>query len=196
MLVFKMVVRMSNCYRLPMCDKKWKKKMCVCGGVRGCLHRRDYLANFSKWKRFIPDTAHTEEGTRLRSSETSVFTLELLVASPTRSCPLVSRHLARSRGHTQAHAHTRVRHASSALLSRSPSQAASLYLAPREDAGRRWLCRCHQSPPLAPSVSADWGPLRFQQVPWSRRSYSRSLGTKPPRLPQLTRAVTFPIVAC
>ena len=152
--------------------------------------------NFSKWKRFIPDTAHTEEGTRLRSSETSVFTLELLVASPTRSCPLVSRHLARSRGHTQAHAHTRVRHASSALLSRSPSQTAWLYLAPREDAGRRWLCRCHQSPPLAPSVSADWGPLRFQQVPWSRRSYSRSLGTKPPRLPQLTRAVTFPIVAC
>lgn len=44
MLVFKMVVRMSNCYRLSMCDKKWKKK-CVRGGVCGCLHRRDYLAS-------------------------------------------------------------------------------------------------------------------------------------------------------
>lgn len=166
----------------------------VCGGV--FIAAIILPVNFSKGRRFMPDAAPTEEGTRLRRSETSVFTLELLVASPTRSCPLVSRHLARSRGHTHAHARTRVRHASSALLSRSPGQAASLYLAPREDAGRRWLCRCHQPPPLAPSVSADWGPLRFQQVPWSRRSYSRSLGTKPPRLPQLTQAVTFPMVAC
>lgn len=173
-----------------------KKKVCTWGCVWVSSSARLSCQSISPNERFIPDTAHTEEGTRLRSSETSAFTFEFLVASPTRSCPLVSRHLARSRGHTQAHAHTRVRHASSALLSPSPSQAASLYLAPREDAGRRWLCRCHQSPPLAPSVSADWGPLRFQQVPWSRRSYSRSLGTKPPRLPQLTRAVTFPIVAC
>ena len=169
-------------------------KKCVYAGVCVGVFTRVIIlpVNFSKWKRFIHHTVNTADGARLMSSGTSTFTLELLVTPPSRSCPLVSRHLARSRVHT----HTRVRHAPSSLLSRSPSPAASLYLSPREDAGRRWLCRCHQSRLLAPSVSADWGPLRFQQVPWSRRSYSRSLGTKPPWLPPLTRAVTFPMVAC
>ena len=35
MLLFEMVVRMSNCYRLFMCDKKWKKKPGYVGGCGG-----------------------------------------------------------------------------------------------------------------------------------------------------------------
>lgn len=46
----------------------------------------------------------------------------------------------------------------------------ALYLPRRQDAGRRGLRSCHPSPPLSLSGSADWGPLCFQQVPWSRRS--------------------------
>lgn len=49
-----------------------------------------------------------------------------------------------------------------------PSQpGVSLYLPRRQDAGRRWLHSCLRSPPLSPSGSAVWGPLCFQQVPWS-----------------------------
>lgn len=96
------------------------------------------------------------------------------------------------------HSHTRTvprgsRGRLSPLAVTRASPTVSLYLPRRQDAGRRWLHSCHRSPPLSPSGSADWGPLCFQQVPWSRRSYSFSLATKPPRPTALTAVVPVPM---
>lgn len=96
------------------------------------------------------------------------------------------------------HSHTRTvprgsRGRLSPLAVTRASPTVSLYLPRRQDAGRRWLHSCHRSPPLSPSGSADWGPLCFQQVPWSRRSYSFSLATKPPRPTALTAVVQVPM---
>lgn len=85
-----------------------------------------------------------------------------------------TRHAPGLRAHTRAHALPRtrtVRRGSRGQLSplavTRASPAVSLYLPRRQDAGRHWLHSCLRSPPLSPSGSADWGPLCFQQVPWS-----------------------------
>lgn len=196
----------STCSTRSTCDSKWKKKKVGAhkwGSDPPFQERRTYALRSVKQT----DGAHRSSSgnvthvlthnvpRRLQSSRVQLW----VTPRRTKPCVPFSTHPARSRvARAPALPHTRTvprgsRGRLSPLAVTRASPTVSLYLPRRQDAGRRWLHSCHRSPPLSPSGSADWGPLCFQQVPWSRRSYSFSLATKPPRPTALTAVVPVPM---